>query len=241
MIESILPSKQTQLSRILENRFNLDPTHFEIHAGPERINFSVYDRNGGSTDKNNVFNLAYYPEAHRFHLSSIREKNGIDQTNVRHTGNEILSHLKGAAKDMGIQQFHIGQDRSNLNIPILDEDETVQINMGKLKTLQTGQSWYNKHRFFGEDYDAINERNAHIRSQLLTHYFKPMQRKYDAAEEFEELFKIPLEGLTVADFGAFTQNLIKKGIPVSRDKIQLVKNILEKIPLRQEEGELTFI
>ena len=238
MMAAVLPSPTTAFQRILENKFNLPPDQFLTMEGETGNVIKLFDPRSGMGERNQVFKVRHDPADSRLIIRSIREDGDEEQSNVGYTGNEILYNLKSAARDAGIKNIHIGQDRANLSVRDEDGREII-FNLAKLKTLQTGHSWYNNHGFYGEDHDEVMNHNAKIRDNLLTKYVKNKGR-YNAHADYFETFGHPIEGTTVAEFGELTKELLQKNKAISADRLGMIRQILDKINFKTEDRELTY-
>jgi hypothetical protein len=235
MSSPYLPPNGTQLQRILETQFSTPAENFHTQLYPNgNAVIQLYDSNTGETELNRAFKITYNHDNNRLTLTDLREQDDIEQTNVTFPGQYLLNGLKQAVSAADIKDFRINQDRANLNLK--DEEGNIRsIHMGKLKTLQQGQTWYNQHGFFGITHAADTSKNEEIRSHKLSKYIKkPLATDYQ--DEFG-----PLQDITVAQFGDLTREHLQKGRPISKDKLALLQEIInQKLPFQNAEGELKY-
>lgn len=238
MMAAVLPSPVNTFHRILESKFNLPPDQFQTLSNETSNTIKLFDPRMHESEKNQVFKIRHDPVDSRLIIRSIREDGNEEQVNVGYTGNEILHALKSAARDAGIKHIHVGQDRANLTLQD-EEGRNIVFNLAKLKTLQTGHSWYNNHGFFGEDHDEVMAHNAKIRANPLTKYVKN-GKKYNAHADYFETFGRPIEGTTVAEFGDMTKELLQKNKSISGDRLGMIRQILDNLNFKTEDRELTY-
>ena len=234
-MESLLPSPIVQFQRVLENEFSTAPENIQTTTYDNgNAIISLHDTSSGIMEHNQAFKISYQPQNNRVTIHSLREKDDVEQTNVLYSGQELLDRLKRAASNSNIRDLRIGEDRANLNLKD-EENNTQPIDMAKLKILQHGETWYNRNGFRGPNYEQDTADNNIIRNKPLSRYVKK-----DIQEDFEEQFG-PLSDYTVASFGAYTQELLQKGKPISAIKLAIIREIVnQKLPFVTAQQELKY-